>query len=111
MDRYLRYTSGVVDPTYGYQRLQPYLLGGADLDKRMHDALDGLHWAHTSSINVESATLNGALALGDNYYILDITSVSTTFASGKGETENVSNMRVIVRERNDDIRAIFLEFY
>ena len=111
VDRYLRYTSGVVDPTYGYQRLQPYLLLGADLDNRMHDALDGLHWAHTSSINVESATLNGALALGDNYYILDITSVATTFASGKGETESVSNMRVIARERNDDIRAIFLEFY
>ena len=111
VERYLRYTSGVVDPTYGYQRLQPYLLAGGDLDKRMHDALDGLHWAHTSSINVESATLNGALALGDNYYILDITSIATTYTNGKGESESVSNMRVIARERNDDIRAIFLELY
>ena len=111
VERYLRYTSGVVDPTYGYQRLQPYLLGGGDLDKRMHDALDGLHWAHTSSVNVDAATLNGALALGDNHYILDITSIATTYTNGKGEAESVSNMRVIVRERNDDIRAIFLELY
>lgn len=111
VDRYLKYTSGVIDPTYGYQRLQPYLLPGADLDVRMHDAMDGLSWAHTSSINVESAQLNGALALGDNYYVLDITTVATTFTTGKGEVENVSNMRIIVRERNDDIRAIFLELY
>jgi hypothetical protein len=111
VDRYLKYTSGVTDPTYGYQRLQPYLLPGADPDVRMHDAMDGLSWAHTSSINVESAQLNGALALGDNYYVLDITTVATTFTTGKGEVENVSNMRIIVRERNDDIRAIFLELY
>lgn len=111
VDRYLKYTSGVVDPTAGYQRLQPYLLAGADLDTRMHSAMDGLSWAHTSSINVESAQLNGALALGDNYYILDITTVATTYTKGKGEVENVTNMRIIVRERNDDIRAIFLELY
>ena len=111
IDRYLRYTSGVIDPLTGYQKLSPYLLGGSDLDERMQKAIDGLTWAHTASITVESAQLNGALALGDNFYICDITSVATTFTEGKGETESVSNMRVIVRERNDDIRALALEFY
>ena len=111
IDRYLRYTSGAVDPTYGYQRLQPYLLHGSDLDDRMQKAIDGLSWAHTDSVTIDSAQLNGALALGDNFYICDISSVATTFTAGKGETESVSNMRVIVREKNDDYRALILEFY
>ena len=111
IDRYLRYTSGAIDPQTGYQKLRPYLLGGSDLDDRMKKALDGLSWAHTSSITVESALLNGALALGDNFYICDMSSVARTYTAGKGETESVSNMRVIVRERNDDIRALTLEFY
>ena len=111
VDRYLKFTSGAVDPTAGYKRLSPYLLKGSDLDGRMHDAIDGLTWAHTSSVTVDDARLNGALDLGDNFYILDITAAATTFANGKGSVENVSNMRVIVRERNDDIRAITLELY
>ena len=108
---YLKYTSGVVDPTYGYQKLQPYLVPGADLDQRMINAMDGLSWAHTSSLTVDSTTLNGALNLGDGYYLCDITSTATTFAMGHGEVETVNHMRVIVKEENDDVRAISLELY
>ncbi len=111
IDRYLKYTSGAIDPTSGYQKLAPYLLADSDLDRRMKDALDGLTWAHTETINVDSARLNGALDLGEHYYICDISSIATTFETGKGEVESVSNMRVIVRERNDDVRAIALELY
>ncbi len=109
IDRYLKYTSGVSDPLYGYQRLQPYMLRGSDLDGRMADAMDGLSWAHTSSIKILSTQLNGAVDLGEGFYILDITAVSSTYATGKGEQEHTSSMRVVVRERNDDIRAITLE--
>jgi hypothetical protein len=111
IDRYLKYTSGAIDPTSGYRKLAPYLLADSDLDRRMKDAVDGLTWAHTETINVDSARLNGALDLGEHYYICDISSIATTFETGKGEVESVSNMRVIVRERNDDVRAIALELY
>ena len=111
LDRYLKFTSGAVDPVTGYRRLKPYVLSGSDLDGRMNDAIDGLTWAHTSSADVVSAQLNGALDLGEQFYICDMSAVTVTYERGKGETENVSNMRVIVRERNDDVRAITLELY
>ncbi len=111
IDRYLKYTSGVVDPTYGYQRLQPYILRGSDLDVRMADAIDGLSWAKASSIKVEYSGLNGAIDLGEGFYILDITAVASTYTAGKGEQESTTSMLVVVRERNDDIRAITLELY
>lgn len=111
IDRYLRYISGATDSTYGYQRLQPYMLKGSDIDMRMVDMMDGLSWAHASEVKIKSSQLNGAIDLGEGFYVLDITSVSSTYAVGKGEVDSVSNMRVIVRERNDDVRAITLELY
>ena len=108
---YLKYISGVTDPTYGYQRLSAYLMPGSDLDNRMKDAMDGLSWAHTSSITVDSSQLNGALALGEGFYLCDISATATTFAMGHGEVETVNNMRVIVLDRNNDVRAIHLKLY
>lgn len=108
---YLKYTSGVVDPAYGYQKLEPYLLADSELDVRMKGMLDGLSWAHTSSITVDSSRLNGALSLGDGYYVCDMTATATTFAMGKGQEYIVSNMRVIALKKNDDVRALALELY
>ena len=108
---YLKYISGVIDPSYGYQKLSAYLMPGSDLDNRMKDAMDGLSWAHTSSITVDSSQLNGALALGEGFYLCDISATATTFAMGHGEVETVNNMRVIVLERNNDVRAIHLKLY
>ena len=108
---YLKYISGVTDPMYGYGKLLPYLVEGADLDQRMKNSMDGLSWAHTSSCTVNSVTLNSALSLGDGFYMCDISSNATTFAIGHGEVDNDSNMRVIVVDNEGDIRAISLELY
>lgn len=108
---YLKYTSGVLDPTYGYGLLKPYLKEGADLDNRMQAAMDGLSWAHTVSITVNSTVLNSAISLGDGFYMCDISANATTFAYGHGEVENESNMRVIVEENENGIEAISLELY
>ena len=108
---YLKYTSGVIDPMYGYGILKDYLVLGADLDQRMLNAMDGLSWAHTVSIQVNSSTLNSALSLGDGFYMCDISSSATTFAYGHGEVESISNMRVIVVDDGERVRAISLELY
>ena len=110
-DNYLKYTSGVVDPAYGYQKLQPYLLADSELDGRMKGMLDGLSWAHASSITVDSSRLNGALSLGGGFYVCDMTATATTFTMGKGQETTVNNMRVIVEKKNDDVRALALEIY
>lgn len=108
---YLKYISGVTDPLYGYGQLKPFMVEGADLDQRMKNSMDGLSWAHTSSCTVNSVVLNSALALGDGFYLCDISSVATTFALGHGEVENNSNMRVIVVDMEGTIKAISLELY
>ena len=108
---YLKYVSGVNDPNYGYQKLSPYLLADSELDVRMKGMLDGLSWSHTSSITVDSSRLNGALSLGGGFYVCDMTATAKTFSMGKGQEWTVSNMRVIVEKKNDDVRALALELY
>ena len=108
---YLKYVSGVNDPNYGYQKLSPYLLADSELDVRMKGMLDGLSWSHTSSITVDTSRLNGALALGGGFYVCDMTARASTFSMGKGQEWTVSNMRVIVEKKNDDVRALALELY
>ncbi len=109
-ERYKSYISGIYDPTYGYQRLLPYMKLGSDLDERMKQAQDGLFWAHTASLTVDSIVLNNAIDIGDGYYIIDITSETTTLTA-QGEVKNTDNMKVIVTDTGNDIRAVTLELY
>ena len=108
---YLKFVSGAIDTNYGYQKLQPYLVADSDLDMRMKGMLDGLSWAHASSINVDASRLNGAISLGGGFYACDISAVATTFTMGKGQESIITNMRVIVEKKNDDVRALALELY
>ena len=109
--RYYEFTTGVYDPTYGYQRLMPYMKLGSDLDKRMKLALDGLSWANTTSVRIDSVTVNGGTDLGDGYYIADISAQTTTIEPSRGEVVGVHNMKILLTDSGSEIRAITLELY
>jgi len=109
--RYYEFTTGVYDPSYGYQRLMPYMKLGSDLDERMKLALDGLSWANTTSVRIDSVTVNGGTDLGDGYYIADISAQTTTIEPSRGEVVGVHNMKVLLTDSGSEIRAITLELY
>lgn len=110
-DRYFNYITGLVDPGYGYQRLQTVIKSGSDLDERMKVAMDGLSWSHTQSLRIDSVTVNNALDLGDEYYLVDITTKTTTLEPGRGEVNGEQNFRVIVQDSANELRALMLELY
>jgi len=110
-DRYFNYISGIYDPSYGYQRLLPYMKLGSDLDERMKQAMDGLSWAHTSSVRIDYVTLNSAIDISDGFYILDVSAGTTTLHPGQGEVVATQNMRLIVTDSGNDIRAVMMELY
>ena len=108
---YLTYISGVPDSGVHLAELRPYLMKGQDLEKRMEDALDGLGWAHTSSIHVDSVDVNSVLVLVDGYSVVDISSVAGTYYYGKGELENSSNMKIMVYDDGERLWAESMELY
>ena len=108
---YLTYVSGAGDTGVNYAALKPYLMPGQDLEKRMLDAQDGLGWAHTSSIYNIDVAVNSVLELTDGYSVVDITGTSNTFYYGKGELENISNIKLMVFDDGDRLWAESLELY
>ena len=110
-DRYFNYITGISDPAYGYQRMQAIMKAGSDLDYRMNIAKDGLSWAHTQTLRIDSVTLNGATNLGDGFYVADVTTQTTTLEPGRGEVVGTQNMKIVVEDAANELRAIMLELY
>lgn len=108
---YLTYISGVPDSGVHLAELRPYLMKGQDLESRMNDAMDGLSWAHTSSIHVDSVDVNSVLELVDGYTVVDVTAVASTYYYGKGELSDTTNLKVMVYDDGQRLWAESLELY
>ena len=108
---YLTYISGVPDSGIHLAELRPYLMKDQDLERRMVDALDGLSWAHTTSIHVDSVDVNSVLELVDGFTVVDVTAVAGTYYYGKGELSDTSNIRVMVYDDGQKLWAESLELY
>ena len=108
---YLTYISGVPDSGVHLAELRPYLMKGQDLERRMEDALDGLSWAHTSSIHVDSVDVNSVLELVDGFTVVDVTAVAGTYYYGKGELSDTNNLKIMVYDDGARLWAESLELY
>ena len=111
IDRYLNFTSGVTNPVVAYEKLSGYIIPGSEFDAQLKDMMDGLSYGHTSSYRMDSAVLNNALSLGDGYYMCDVSADYTVFYPGRGEESGTSNMRIIVVDRDGDLRVVSQELY
>lgn len=112
VERYKEYIAGEFEPSYGYQRLLPYVKLDSDLDQRLKAAQDGIFWSHKhgASVVTNSVSLNSAIYVGDGVYIIDISS-SSTATTNNGTEEIQDNMKIIVTDTGSDIRAVTLELY
>lgn len=105
---YFEYTAGIYDPTYGYQRILPYIVKGSDLDDRLKLAMDGLYFSHTKSVKVENINLDNAFFMGDNIYLCEISADVTTFGPRGVESANES-MKVIAVNDGGEYKAVSQE--
>lgn len=108
---YLRYISGVGDSGLQLADLRNYMYPGGELWNRMHDALDGLGWAHTTSINVDSVVVNSVLPLSDGFTEVDMSTTASIYYYGKGNLTSDSNMRVLVYDDGERLYVESLELY
>lgn len=112
MERYEKYISGIYknETEYGYQKLLPYVKQGSDIDSRLKMAQDGIYWAHSSYVTINSVTLNNAIGLGEDTYIIDIT-YDFTVGTTRGDENYVESSKIIVTDIGGDIRAITMDMY
>ena len=110
--QYLIYTSGLSNRAESnYFALVPYLLPESDLAKRMWDALDGLSWGHTASIEILDVRINSVRLLVDGYAVCDVSADVKTFTYGKGEETRTTNFRLITYDDGTKILGESIELY
>ena len=77
IERYLQFSSGAGQIWTDYARVREYVQKGSDLDDRLDRTLRSyLEFMHNSNFNFYGYTLNDVTALGNNIFILDISSDS-----------------------------------
>lgn len=77
IERYLQFSSGAGQIWTDHARVRAYVLKGSDLDDRLDRTLRSyLEYMHNSNFNFYGYTLNDVTALGNNIFILDISSDS-----------------------------------
>lgn len=106
IDRYEKYISGISS----YDRLLPYIKTETDFDSRMKMMQDGLGWSHNSYVNINSVTVNSAIGLGEDTYIIDI-SFSFTVGTPRGDESYSENAKIIATDIGGDIRTIAMDMY
>ena len=95
-ERYLIFRSGATDSLTALNNLRPYIYPGSDIEKRAEAALDGLSWAHTSSVKITDYRFNFALPLINGLYVCYVTATADTYTYGKGEVSDVIDLSVLV---------------
>jgi len=100
-EKYLYFRSGVGDSGVALANLKPYIVPDSDIDRRAKDALDGLGWAHTTSIKILDYRFIGVLPLVNNCYVCAVTATTETYTYGKGEVQDVINLEVLVFDNGD----------
>ena len=111
-DAYKHFSAGTGDPTAAIADLNPYIIQGSDLEKRLWLAMDGYGWAHTVSYEFNGAVLNSAIYVGDDTYILDVTAETTVVYPNKGENGTLhefGGMTIIAKDFGTEIRCVTVE--
>ena len=95
--RYLEFCAGTGDMWYQYNLLQHYLVKNSDLADRLYRMIDSyIGWQHNSNFNFIGANLNGAISLGNNMYVLDM-SADARFLMPNGTHTEHRDMKVYVK--------------
>ena len=111
--RYLEFCAGTRDMWTLWVELEPYLLKGSDLHDRCYRMIDSyLGWQHNSKFEFNGATLNSVTPLGNDIYVLDIsTDSSSHMPVGRVKVHRDMLVYVQYRPNTDEVFAFSAEDY
>ncbi len=106
VDRYTRYLASRVDNRQtNYQQLNPLLVNGSDLKKRISHAYDSLQWGKSKSDTITDFTSNYIIDLGGGKYLCDVTyEVDSLGRDGKLH-HSVNNAQIFLVRAGSSLQA------
>jgi len=113
LEKYFKYTSGIGSLQTSYNALAKYLIPDSELVARLKAAEDGLNWAHTTTIHLDSYTINTAIKAGDDALLVNLMAVETVtreYQTGS-ETYNIGMKLLLTGNAADGYKVATLELY
>ena len=112
-NHYLEFNAGTGNMSYLYGQLMPYVVPNSDLADRMHRMIDSYAgWQHNSNYRFYDATLNGAISLGNNIYVLDVSAnAGSLMPAGFVEVHRDMKVTVKYHPQSGEIQAFSVEDY
>ncbi|MCR5664866.1 MAG: hypothetical protein K6G17_08370 [Oscillospiraceae bacterium] len=98
------------DARGNYRKLQPYVIAGGDLDRRVYEAIEGQYWAQSRGDTVTGRTDNLFVDLGGGYYLADISYTLDTLAH-EGHVETHNNAKVLLSDAEGRLKAVEIYTY
>lgn len=109
LQRYINCLSNYNRNIYGnYGALQPYIVPGSDIDRRVRDNMEGQQWAHSGGDFVTQRDDLLMMNLGEGYYLIEISYHLDTLGS-RGHVESVNRAIIIMSTTNYGLKVI--EYY
>lgn len=106
-NHYLEFSAGTGNMSYLYGQLSPYILPNSDLSDRLYRMIDSYAgWQHNSNYRFYDATLNGAISLGNGFYVLDASAnAGSQMPAGFVEVHRDMKIYVKVNAQSNEIFA------
>ena len=96
--------------TANHKALKAYLLTGSDLATRVKNAVDGLLFGQSKSDKLVELTVNHAVKISDDRYMLDVTYVVDT-KGRQGVVQTTNNAQYVVVQTEEGLKAEMLLSY
>ena len=103
-------TSNMNNRVTNHKALKPYLVPGSDLAIRVKNALDGLQFGQSKSDKLVELTVNRAVRISDDRYILDVTYVVDT-KGRQGVVQTTNNAQYVAVQTEEGLQVEMLLSY
>ncbi|MCR5089772.1 MAG: hypothetical protein K6C08_09700 [Oscillospiraceae bacterium] len=95
VDAYLHFSAGTMEANAGYNLVLPYIEAGSELDEKLKQVMLIGDYSHNSSYQYYGSELLNAVALGENFYLTEITA-SASAIQPVGAVEISRTFRILV---------------
>ena len=109
----IKFCSGAGEMYSEFNVLKHYMVKDSELYDRLYKMIESyLGWQHNSNFNFNGATLNGATALGNNIYILDVSAdAGSQMPSGYKQEHRDMNIYVLHDPPTNELFAFSVRDY
>lgn len=111
LPRYIQCLSNSNHSAYeNYTAIQPYVLSGSDLDRRLYEAISGLQYAHSKGDTIESVRYERIIELGGGQFLTELT-YELDMVGYDGHVKTTNHAQLLMQQTEAGLKAFAIYSY